>query len=356
MVISNMIEDLASRSVSAPSNGTPRRIRNIAELADLAGVSAATVSRALADSRLVSARTREQIQSLARAYDFRPNQMARRLRTQRTGAIGVVIPLGHDQRQHISDPFFMTVLGYLADQLTENGYDVVLSRVIPNADDWLDQIVDSGMLDGVLLIGQSDQLDVIERVAGRYLPLVVWGSHAAGQVHCSVGTDNFLGGKLAAEHLLERGIDDVAFLGDPRPREIAARLDGVRAAMAAAGVADRLQVLQTHLARDVLDEEIAAHLGALSRPPAGLIAASDVIAMGALRALADRNVAVPQATRVVGYDDLPLAMQTVPRLTTVRQDIERGAKHMVDALFARINGDAAESVVMLPELVVRRST
>jgi DNA-binding LacI/PurR family transcriptional regulator len=332
----------------------PRRIRNIAELAQLAGVSAATVSRALTGSPLVNARTRDHVQALARTHDFRPNQMARRLRTRQTGAIGVVIPLGHDKKQHISDPFFMTMLGHLADDLTENGYDIVLSRVIPDADDWLDRIVDSGMLDGVLLIGQSDQLDIIERVARRYLPLVVWGSFTKGQTHCSVGTDNFLGGRLAAEYILEQGARSIAFLGDPRPREFAARLEGVRAAVSTQkGVT--LTMLEAHLAREVFDEEIVQHLARLTTPPDAIIAATDVIAMGALRALADRGITVPQTMRVIGYDDLPIAMQTVPRLTTIRQDIAQGARHMVEALFARIAGEEAGSVVMPPSLIIRRS-
>ena len=162
------------------SSPPPGRIRNIAELARLAGVSAGTVSRALAGKTLVNKDTRERIQALAREHGFRPNQMARRLRVQETRVIGVVVPLGHEQRQHLSDPFFMAILGHLADALTENGYDIMLSRVIPDADDWLERIVDSGMLDGVLLIGQSNQYDAIEQVAKRYRPMVVWGSNRPG--------------------------------------------------------------------------------------------------------------------------------------------------------------------------------
>ena len=95
----------------------PRRIRNISELAKLAGVSAGTVSRALAGKDLVNKQTSDRIQALAREHGFRPNQMASRLRTGQTGVIGVVIPLGHEVRQNISDPFFITMLGLLADKL-----------------------------------------------------------------------------------------------------------------------------------------------------------------------------------------------------------------------------------------------
>lgn len=334
---------------------TGRRVRNIAELAKLAGVSAGTVSRALAGKSLVNAETRARIQALAAEHDFRPNQMARRLRTQRTGVIGVVVPLGHERRQHISDPFFMTMLGHLADALTENGYDVMLSRIIPDAEDWLEAIVDSGMLDGVLVIGQSTQFDAIERVAGQYRPLVAWGSHWEGQVHCAIGTDNVGGGRLAGEHLIARGKRRLAFLGEVRTPEIRQRYEGVVAATAAAGLPPPLQ-LDTHLASDVMEHEIAAHVARIGRDIDGLACASDVIAMNALRVLADHGLSVPDAIGVVGFDDLPLAGQTVPRLTTIRQDIAAGAKAMVAALYARLAGEDSPSVEMVPVLVERDST
>ena len=330
------------------------RIKNIAELARMAGVSAGTVSRALAGKPLVNKDTREKIQSIADEHGFRPNQMARRLRTQRTGVIGVVVPLGHDQRQHLSDPFFMTMLGYLADALTESGYDIMLSRVIPDAHDWLERIVDSGMLDGVLLIGQSDQIEAIERVAARYRPLVAWGSNLPGQVHCSVGVDNRAGGRLAGECLIARGCKRLAFFGEMRTREIEQRLLGLEDAAREAGLAQPLQ-FETHLASDVMPAEISGHLDAAGSSFDGIFAASDVIAMRTVRALADRRIAVPQAMPVVGFDDLPFAQQTVPRITTVRQDIAKGARLMTTALFERVAGADAPSTQMEPSLV-RRDT
>jgi DNA-binding LacI/PurR family transcriptional regulator len=338
--------------VSHDAPPSERPARTLADLARLAGVSAGTVSRALAGSSLVNPETRQRIQALAAAHDFRVNQMARRLRTQKTGVIGVVVPLGHERRQHLSDPFFMTILGHLADALTENGYDVMLSRIIPDAEDWLERIVDSGMLDGVLLIGQSDQMEAIERVARRYRPLVAWGSRQPGQVHGTVGTDNVTGGRLAAEHLIARGVRRIAFLGELRAPELRERYAGICAA--AAGLPDPLQ-LDTHMASDMMEQEIASHLVRHLDRIDGIAAGSDMIAMTTLRVLADQGMAVPSDVPVIGYDDLPLGLQTVPRLTTVRQDIARGARAMVDALFARIAGEDAPSLVMPPELVVRDS-
>lgn len=331
------------------------RIKNIADLARIAGVSPGTVSRALSGAGLISQKTRDRIQALAREHGFRPNVMARNLRIQRTGAIGVLIPLGHDTGQHISDPFFITMLGLLADALTERGYELMLSRVIPADDSWLDRVADSGRVDGIIIIGQSDQSAVLDRVAARYRPLVVWGGHSRGQVHCSVGSDNIAGGEIAAGHLVAQGCRRVVFLGDPTGLEIAQRLEGCRAVLARAGLADALSVFPAHLAAEADDTGIADFLAKANPRPDGIFAASDVIAMSALRTLAEMGIAVPGEMRVVGYDGLALGEHTIPRLTTVKQDLTTGAQNLVDLLLRRIAGEETSSVVMMPEIVVRMS-
>jgi DNA-binding LacI/PurR family transcriptional regulator len=348
LTMTNMTQETGAAAI--------KRIRNIAELAAIAGVSAGTVSRALSGTGLISEKTRERIRELARTHEFTPNAMARNLRIQRTGAIGVVIPLGHEVGQHISDPFFMTMLGHLADALTERGYDLLLSRVIPQGADWLDRIVDSGRVDGVIVIGQSDQAETLDRVAARYRPLVVWGGHVAGQVHCSVGSDNQLGGDIAATHLIERGCKHIAFFGDARAQEIGQRLAGCRAAMARAGIPEGLRIFPAHLTADDAHPNIAIFLPESDGRPQGIVAVSDVVAMSALHALTERGIAVPDRVRVIGYDNLPIAQQTVPRLTTVHQDFAGGAAHLVELLLQRIAGNDTDSVVMPPELVVRLSS
>jgi len=334
----------------------PRRIRNISELAKMAGVSAGTVSRALAGKALVNSQTRERIQALAREYGFHPNQMASRLRTGHTGVIGVVFPLGHEQKQSISDPFFIAMLGRIGDELMHSGYDLMLSRVIPGErDNWLDRIVDSGMLDGVLLLGQSDQFDVIERVAERYLPLVVWGSRREGQMHCAVGSDSLAGGRLAAERLLARGCRKLAFFGDTRSVEIEQRFEGAKAVVAETGSGATIAAYPTSLTTTKMMPMIEANLDRMDPETDGIFAASDMIAMATLRQLHERGRKVPDDIAVIGFDDLRVAAQTVPQLTTIRQNFDGGAKAMVRALRKRIAGEACPSSVMEPELIVRES-
>lgn len=337
--------------------GKERRARTLVDLGRLAGVSAATVSRALADNPLVNAKTREKIQLLAKAHNFRPNQMASRLRTQKIGVIGVIIPLGHDRSQHISDPFFMTLLGHLADALTENGQMLMLSRAIPQEDpDWLARVTGSGMIDGVLMIGQSDQYEVIEEMAARYSPMVVWGTHHADQRHVAVGTDNIAGGRIAAQHLLEQGRRRLAYLGDLGGIEIRERFAGAQNAVAAFGDGASLVHVGVHFSTDNMDDEIRKGLTGYIGKIDGIVAASDAVALAAIRRLHDRGVNVPTEIAVVGFDDLPMAQQSVPQLTSVRQDIASGAQAMVARLQALIDGREAHSLVMTPTLVVRQTS
>ena len=330
------------------------RVRTLADLAKIAGVSPGTVSRALAGNSLVNTKTREKIEAIAREHGFRPNQMASKLRRQKTGVIGVAIPLGHDVRQQISDTFFMTLLGHLADELTEKGYDLMLRRVIPAQDeDWLDRFIGSGMVDGVIVIGQSDQFERIEDVADGYLPMVVWGNHQEGQRHCVVGTDNRLGGRLAAERLVASGAKHLVFMGDTQPIEFAARFAGARDVAEKMGVT--IRSLSTHLSPERMSEEIAAHLEAIEGEVDGIFAATDTIAVACLRVLRERGIEVPKQIKLVGFDDLPISSQTAPPLTTVRQDIAAGAKGLVELLLRRLTGEETESLVLPPRMMVRES-
>ena len=252
----------------------------------------------------------------------------------------MVIPLGHERGQHISDPFFMTLIGCLADELTERGFDLMLSRVIPDRDDWLQKMIGDDRVDGFIIIGQSDQSKVLDEAAKSYLPMVAWGAFVQGQVHCSVGTDNFLGGKLATRHLIERGCRHIAFLGNSRAIELSLRLAGARAAVAEAGGGVELEEIPTHLAAELSGEDIGAFLDSADRPPDGIFAASDMIALTAVQVLSRRGLSVPGDVKVVGYDDLSMARSSVPPLTTIRQDIPSGAAHLVDCLLRRIEGKA----------------
>lgn len=335
------------------SDKTKIIVNSISDIARLAGVSASTVSRALAGSKMISVDTRARINELAREHGFQLNQMARNLRLKRTNSIGIVFPLGHEVGQLVSDPFFITMLGHVADAVTIRGYDLLLTRIIPTDQIWLDALANSGRIDGLIVIGQSNQEEVLARAAASYHPLVVWGEFAMGQHYCSVGTDNVAGGAIATRHLLKAGRKRLLFGGHADVPEIKARYDGFLLAHEEAGMTP-LGVLPASLTPEGAFELFADYL-ADHPSPDGIVAASDVIAMAAIQALAERGVSVPGDVSVIGYDDVPLAAQFTPALTTIRQDLRRGAFEMVDRLFRRIAGEACNPIVMEPELIQRAS-
>jgi DNA-binding LacI/PurR family transcriptional regulator len=338
----------------------PKRRRaapaKMADIARLAGVSASTVSRALAGSKLVARQKREQITRLARERGYVINAMARNLRLQRTQTISVVIPLAHELGQSLTDPFFIEMLGHLADEITQRGYGLLLQKILPPMDEWLQQLISAHRSDGIIVIGQSTEHQTLEQASANYRPLVVWGGHLEHQSYCTVGTDNVGGAFAATEHLCKTGRRRIVFIGDQAIPEIRLRYEGYRRALAQAprGTAAP-HVVPAQLSGDTAYEAMRAFIES-GNAFDGVVAATDVIAIGAMRALAALGIAVPRTVAVVGFDDIAWAIHANPPLSTVRQDFRRGAHTLVDLLFRRMNGEDTPSATMPAELVVRESS
>ncbi len=327
----------------------------MADIARMAGVSVSTVSRALAGSALVPQAKREEILALAQEQGYVINEQARNLRLKKTRTIGVVIPLGHEVGQLISDPFFIELLGRLADEITARDYNVLLTKVARPAPGWQDRLIQSQKADGLIVIGQSDQHEALNAVARTYLPLVVWGAHLPSQLYCSVGSDNIGGARLAVEHLVRLGRRRIAFLGVPSLPEVGLRYDGYRRALAAAGIAEDPALLApAHFTVDTAYDTVRGLIDS-KVPFDAIFAVSDVIAIAAIKALNAAGLRVPEDVAVVGFDDITIAAYVNPPLTSVRQDLARGAKVMIDLLFRRMEGENTPSATMPAELVIRKS-
>jgi DNA-binding LacI/PurR family transcriptional regulator len=328
----------------------------MADIARLAGVHISTVSRALAGSPLVATKKRERILKLARERGYVINSSASNLRRRRTQTISVAIPLGHEAGQLLTDPFFMEMLGHLADEITQRGFGMFLQKIVPPMDDWLPRLIASQRSDGIIIVGQSTEHAAIEAAAANYQPLVVWGGHLAHQSYCSVGTDNMGGGRVAVEHLIRAGRRRIVFLGDPSIPEIKLRHEGYVAALALAqsGVA-RARIVPAHLAAEAAYEAMRAYIGRGEQFDA-VFGATDIIALSAIRAITAAGLAVPRDVAVVGFDDIAMSAHFNPTLTTMRQDIARGARMLVDLLFRRLNGEETPSATMPAELIVRESS
>jgi len=334
----------------------PERGRlKMADIARMAGVSISTVSRALAGNPLIPKTLRDQIVEIAQTHGYVVNQSARSLRLRKTDTIGVIIPLAHEAGQMISDPFFLEMVGRLADEITRRDYLVLLNKVITTEPGWLERIIQSHRADGLLLIGQSTQHEVLNAVARTYRPMVVWGAQLPGQIYCSVGVDNVEGGRLAVAHLAASGRRRIAFVGATNAPEAAQRFAGYRKGLEEAGIAyDPALVVAAHYTTDEAQQAVRAFLDS-GVPFDGIFAFSDVIALAAVRVLAQAGRRVPADVAVVGFDDILLAQHSAPPLTTVRQDLAVGARAMVDLLFRRMAGEDAPSTLSPVKLVVRES-
>ena len=331
-----------------------RRLQ-MADIARLAGVSVSTVSRALNGSTLVNAATRERVAELARSLNYSINLSAQNLRLKKNQTIAVVVPFDAMSRQHISDPFFLSIVGSIADALTDRGYDMLLSRVDAERLDTASALYDAGKAIGIVVIGQWRHHDQLNELAARRVPLVVWGGQLPQQLYCSVGGDNLAGGLLATRHLIERGRRRIAFVGDAGLPEVMLRQQGHHQALAAAGIARNPQLdlpvpFEIGAARAALDALFASDAGV-----DGVVASSDLLALQAVQAAQAAGREVPQDVAVVGYDDMPVAAYSSPPLTTVHQPVGQAGVEIVDALLGLLAGERATPRTLPVHLVLRGS-
>lgn len=332
----------------------------LSKLAKLAGVSTSTVSRALNDNPLIKKETRQRLQALAIEHNFSLNRAASRLRTQKTHVVAVILNFTDDTDQSISDPFLLKMVGDLNLALNERGYELLLSNSLMATDDWANYFISSSRADGLIIVGQGKQPDRIDKVVQSGVPVVVWGD---SQGHCEcpvVGSDNELGGYLAAKHLIEGGCKRILFLGDPEHAEMGQRHKGYSRALSEHKIDNNLELnQQLTLSIDITSKAASENISQAILDHGlffdGIVAASDMVALGALKALRERYIGVPGDVGIVGFDDIAMAELFDPALTTIRQNTRTAAHALVEQLLNQLNGKPAESQIIDIELVKRKS-
>ncbi len=327
---------------------------SMSDIAKAAGVSESTVSRALANNKLIAEKTRQRVQEIARAMNYKINESARNLRLQRSHTVSVVINAQKDSGQSFSDPFMIDMIGSIADELSRHNYDLLFSSSIVDEDDWHNYLMGSRRADGVIVIGQGTDDTPLRELQKLGDPIVAWGNKQADTPYCTVGSNNFDSGKVATQHLIDLGRKDIVFLGDIAHPEINARFQGYVEALERAS-------LRAHEHPSTAFSISSGYQRVMELLDSGkpgfdaIFAASDSIAMGAIKALQESGYRVPEEVSVVGFDDIPTASIFTPPLTTVRQQIHTGGEALVSRVMALINGDKAPSILLPTELVVRAS-
>ncbi|HET6524871.1 LacI family DNA-binding transcriptional regulator [Sphingopyxis sp.] len=330
------------------------------DIAYLAGVSQPTVSRALRGSKSVSAATRANIERIARELNYTVDKNASSLRSQRTHTLALLFFEDPTPDESMINPFFLSMLGSITRQCALKGYDLLISfQQMHN--DWHVAYQDSHRSDGIILLGYGDyQLyrTKLEHLVEMDTKFVRWGSVSDDSIGLTVGSDNVGAGELAGAHLVEIGRRHIAFLGDASEHapEFQDRYAGLCRAMRAAGIAPDPGLQAGAVSSEASGYAAAKSLLASGRRFDAIFAASDLIAIGAMRALAEANLRCPQDVALIGFDDIPAASQTSPTLTTVMQDMKGAGELLVDALLRRIAGADAERTMLPAKLIKRQST
>ena len=329
------------------------------DVARHAGVSVMTVSNVINDHPHVRATTRQKVLESISALGYHVNTAARSLRQGKTGVIGLAVP-------DIDRPYFGMLARLLIDRAAAHGYELVIEQTHASREREVDAISRSRLrsYDGLFLYAAELRDDDAMLLRGEF-PIVVFGEHAYSGPIDHVEMANADGARLATAHLIERGCRRVGILGgrigDPDDIGVATlRTRGYREALEAAGIAfDAVLVRDAEYSYEGGSAQAAALLAEVDDLD-GLFCATDVIAIGAMRALHEAGRRVPQDVRVVGFDDVSLAAFTTPSLTSIAPGHDEMADAAMEMVLGRISGERAaddyRSFTGPARLVEREST
>ncbi|WDF74499.1 LacI family DNA-binding transcriptional regulator [Novosphingobium sp. KACC 22771] len=357
---------IAARSTMAGDAGRKPRLIDVAQAA---GVSVATVSRVLDDHPAITPETKARVTAMARDMGYpmrhgaKDKAKARARRPKRSGSICAVMPVALPSGSRLANSFEMNLLGGIGAAMRDHGLDFSVSAQAPYDDASLARFMATHPYDGIIFLGQSQFHAGLNLMAAGTRPFVVWGVETPDQLYCSVGSNNAEGGALATSHLIKQGRRRIAFIGQAAPittaqtrqAQLSERLAGFRSALAAAGLPADLAVLRhapsgmqagAEAVHALLDQQVAFD---------AIVASSDLVAVGAMRALHERGRRVPDDVAIVGYDDSEAARLAHPQLTTIRQDTILAGHLLVSKLLRMMAGYQVRSERLPTELVIRES-
>jgi len=329
-------------------------IQTLEDIARLANVSKSTVSRALNNSPLLNRETKERIQSIAREHHFRMNATARNLRLRQSHTVAFVAPDYSPELFSGEDLFGQELLRGVGKGLLTLGYDLLIIHVYPSDTAWAHDYLDSGRVDGFVLMTSNLKTSLIKSLVEMNVPFIGWGTPVPNLNYCSVSSDNIAGGMLATQHLIRSGRQRIAFLGGfDDSLTVQHRFKGYENALQAAG-----RSVDPHLVT-YSDYSYASGMAAMQRmmeqSPAldAVFVNSDLMAIGAIQVIQNHGKRVPEDIAVVGYDDLPIAIYNNLPLTTIRQNIPLAGKLLAQNLIQYIQTGIVNNVTLPVELIFR---
>lgn len=323
------------------------------DVARVAGVSQATVSRVFAERGNVHSETAELVRRVAQELGYRPNIMARAMRTSRTGTVGVVV-------SRLTNPLYPMMLQTLGPQMVEAGLRMVVWSVDEADEKFAIDAVKERSVDGVLVMTATADSSALREVVNSGLPVVLINRVVDGLPLDQVESDNYAGGARVAEYFVRSGRKRIAMIGGPQaPSTIRNRDSGFRVQLQKQSVS-----LETQLAVYVESFSYQTGYAAAMRllemaiQPDAIFCANDVLALGACDAARRRGIRVPEELWIVGYDDIDMAAWDAFDLTTIRQPIADMCQVATQMLVDRIGGskEAPVKVVVPNELIIRGST
>lgn len=329
------------------------------DIAHRAGVSQATVSRALRDSPLVNPKTREKVKRIARELNYQVDHAAAGLRSQSSNTLAILLfedPTTDDSQ---INPFFLSMLGNITRAAARRNYDVLVSfQQLSN--DWHIKYQASNRADGLILLGYGDYrgfADKVDKLIRADACFVVWGATGPELRDRTIGCDNVTGAFDATRHLIGLGRKNIAFFGGTSDNcpELKQRYEGYCKALTSAGMQIDPDLQFDTDFQETSGAAATAKLLASERPFDAIFAASDLLAIGAIKRLRTAGVRVPIDVSVVGFDDIPAASYFNPSLTTVQQNTIAASEQLVKQVIRMIDGKKPKPKQLNPVLVVRGS-
>lgn len=290
----------------------------IKDVARLAGVDPSTVSRVIADSPRISVKTKEKVLKVMEQLDYHPNAIARSLASRSTKTIGVIMP--HSMDQVFLNPFFTEVMRGIGVSALERGYNVLLSTGSTGEEEHkaTSSLVNEKRVDGLILLTSRLGNKSIESLRKKRFPFVVVGKPSNLEDVNWVDNDNVEASFQAAEYLIKLGHERIGFIGGEFGYVfMSERFRGYKKALDYHGISFDKELLS-------LDEFVedggcraAERLLALKEPPTAILAADDLMAFGAMRAIKERGLSIPGDISIIGFNDTPLAAYVDPPLSSV---------------------------------------